>query len=110
MMRKAIGIGFLTAFLAAGAAQAADMSAKDKAILDGLSPQLREEVKARATGENTVTGVLETMLLNSISEALATEELVIVEVDYVEGTATVQMPDDKTQTVNFDAETLEIIE
>lgn len=108
-MRKALGVGLLTALLAAGAAQAADMSAEDQAILDGLSPQLREEVKARATGENTVTGVLETMLLNSISEALATGEVAIVEVDYVEGMATVQMPDGETETVSFETETLEII-
>jgi len=38
----------------------------EQAELGGLNPELRAQVQARATGGNSVTAVLQVMLLNSV--------------------------------------------
>jgi hypothetical protein len=93
-------------FLGLASAQAAEMSATDKAVFDTLSPQLQEQVKGRLTGNNTVRGVLETMLLNEISDEFATNR--IQAVDFDEGVAIVELPDGNVDTVFFKTDTLDI--
>jgi hypothetical protein len=103
-MRKTVSIIVLAVFLGLGSAQAAEMTAKDKAVLDTLSPQLQEQVKARLTEGNTVRGVLETMLLNNISELFAVNR--IQAVDFDRGVAIVERADGNVDTVYFDTATL----
>ncbi len=105
-MRKIGSVIVLAALLAVGSVQAAEMSAKDKAVLDMLSPQLQEEVKSRLGGGNTVRGVLETMLLNAISELASTNR--IQAVDFEEGVAIVERADGEIDTVYFERTTLVI--
>ncbi len=105
-MRNIASIIVLAVFLGLGYAQAAEMTAQDKAVFDTLSPQLQEQVKSQLTGGNTVRGVLETMLLNEISELFATNR--ILAVDFNEGVAIVERADGDVDTVYFDTTTLVI--
>jgi len=105
-MRNIVSIIVLAVFLGLGSAQAAEMTARDKAVFDMLSPQLQEQVKSRLTSGNTVRGVLETMLLNEISELFATNR--ILAVDFNEGVAIVDRADGDVDTVYFDTTTLVI--
>jgi hypothetical protein len=103
-MRKIVSIIVLAVFLGLGAAHAAEMTARDKAVFGMLSPPLQEQVKSRLTGGNTVRGVLETMLLNKISELFATNR--IQAVDFDKGVAIVERADGNVDTVFFDTATL----
>jgi len=103
MRRILASIGVAT-LLGIGSAQAAQMSAQDRALLDSLSPSLQAEVKARATDGNTVQGVLETMLLNNIVKAMATRRIQMV--DFDKGVAMVEGEDGKVTLVYFERATL----
>lgn len=46
----------------------AELSAEDQAMLDGLSPDVRQQVIDRLGPEQTVTGILETMIINAVAE------------------------------------------
>jgi hypothetical protein len=105
-MRNIVSIIVLAVFLGLGGAHAAEMTARDKAVFDMLSPQLQEQLKSRLTGGNTVRGVLETMLLNEISELFATNR--ILAVDFNKGVAIVERADGDVDTVYFDTTTLVI--
>lgn len=105
-MRKIVSIIVVAVALGLGSAQAAEMTARDKAVFDILSPQLQEQVKSRLTGGNTVRGVLETMLLNDVSKLFATNR--ILAVDFNEGVAIVERADGDVDTVYFDTTTLVI--
>lgn len=107
-MRALGSIVVLAALLAFSSAQAAGMAAKDKAIFDQLSPPLQQEVKSRLKDGNTVRGVLETMLLNAISELFAANR--IQAVDFDEGVAIVELPDGDVDTVFFETASLTIKE
>jgi hypothetical protein len=110
-MRKIVSIlsaAIIGVSLMCASAQAADMTPRDKAVFDTLTPQLQEKVKARLTDGNTVRGVLETMLLNEISELFATNR--IQAVDFDEGVAIVERADGDIATVYFDVTTLAIKE
>ena len=105
-MLKVVSAAFLGVFLAFTSAQAAEMSPRDKAVFDMLSPELQEKVKARLTDGNTVRGVLETMLLNEISTLFATNR--IDAVDFEDGVAIVEKADGEVDTVYFTTATLMI--
>jgi hypothetical protein len=105
-MRTIVSMIVVATFLGLASAQAAEMGATDKAVFDMLSPKLQEQVKARLTDKNTVRGVLETMLLNEISDEFATNR--IQAVDFDEGVAIVELPDGNVDTVFFKTDTLDI--
>jgi hypothetical protein len=78
----------------------------EQAELAGLSPEKRAEVQARAVNGNTVSEVLQTILLNSIK--LKHPASRIVALDFGRGVAVVDLIDGKTDLVHFDTSTLEI--
>ena len=73
--RRLIAAGMLLAgtFGAANIAYAFPATPMDKAELAQLTPQLRSKVQARLGEGETVHGVLETMLLNRVSQDFATD-------------------------------------
>ena len=81
MTIKTLGAGFAAAMFVATAAVAMPPTALEKAELSMLSPAIQKEVLARATGGNTVDGVIETMLLNQISDEFAQGNVVGVDFD-----------------------------
>jgi hypothetical protein len=91
--------------IGASAAHAAP-TAIEQAELAGLSPQLQAQVKARAVGGNSVTEVLQVMLLNNIK--VKHEASLIVAMDWNNGVAVVQLPNGGTAVVHFDPRTLQI--
>jgi hypothetical protein len=78
----------------------------EQAELAGLTPDKRAEVQARAINGNTVSEVLQTMLLNSIK--LKHPASKIVALDFGRGAAVVQLTDGKMSVVSFDTTTLAV--
>jgi hypothetical protein len=79
----------------------------EQAELAGLSPETRAEVESRMKqGGQTVSEILQTILLNSIKlKHLGSQ---IVALDFNRGIAVVQTADGGMRTVNFDTRTLQI--
>ena len=98
----ALGAGLL---LAAPIAHAAP-SALEQAELDGLSPEMRADVLKQAVGGNSVTEVLQVMLLNNIK--VKHEASQIVALDWGKGIAIVMLPSGGMAAVQFDPKTLQI--
>jgi hypothetical protein len=99
----AAGMGVL---IAATAVYAQSPTALEQAELAGLSPDLRAQVQARAVGGNSVTEVLQVMLLNNIKiKHLASK---IVAMDWARGVAVVEQPSGGMAVVQFDPTTLQI--
>jgi hypothetical protein len=71
-----------------------------------LSPALRSEVLQRATGGNTVRGVLETMLLNNVSQVFASGR--VVAVDFIRGAVVVEGPNNQVRAFPFNVATLQL--
>lgn len=71
----------VAAALLATSAIAMPPTSLEKAELSMLSPAKQKEVLSRATGGNTVDGVIETMLLNQISDEFAQGNVVGVDFD-----------------------------
>lgn len=99
-------LAVIVTVLASGAAQAYEPTAMEKAELAQLSPQLRSQVNARLTHEQTVRGILETMLLNNISLMFASNR--VVAVDFDKGIAVAEGKNDKIELFPFDVVTLAI--
>jgi hypothetical protein len=78
----------------------------EQAELDGLSPEMQAQVQARAVNGNSVTEVLQVMLLNNIK--IKHQASQIVALDWNKGVAVVQMPTGNLEVVNFDPKTLQI--
>ena len=79
----------------------------EQAELAGLSPEKKAEVQARlGQGGQTVSEILQTMLLNSIK--LKHPASKIVALDFNRGIAVVQLTDGKISPVQFDTTTLVI--
>ncbi len=78
----------------------------EQAELAGLSPQTRAQVQARAVGGNSVTEVLQVMLLNNIKIKHVASQ--IVALDWGQGVAVVQLPSGGMAVVRFDPGTLQI--
>ena len=104
---KSIALAACTAaVLAAPAAYAQSPTALEQAELAGLSPDLRTQVQARAVGGNSVTEVLQVMLLNNIKIKHPASQ--IVAMDWGRGVAVVKLPKGAMRAVHFDPATLQI--
>jgi hypothetical protein len=69
------------ACIMSGTAYAVLPTSLEKAELSMMAPAKQKEVLARATGGNTVDAVIETMLLNQISDEFAQGSVVSVDFD-----------------------------
>jgi hypothetical protein len=78
----------------------------EQAELAGLSPEMRAQVQARAVGGNSVTEVLQVMLLNNIK--IKHQASLIVALDWGKGVAVVRLPSGGMAVVRFDPTTLQI--
>ena len=78
----------------------------EQAELAGLSQQKRAEVQARAVNGNTVSEVLQTMLLSGIKLKHPASQ--ILALDFSRGAAAVKLTNGETTIVNFDPTTLAI--
>ena len=92
--------------LLAATAYAQSPTALEQAELAGLSPELRAQVQARAVGGNSVTEVLQVMLLNNIKIKHPASQ--IVAMDWTKGVAVVRMPRGGMQAVHFNPTTLQV--
>ena len=97
---------FVSALMGAPVAFAQVATTLEQAELAGLSPAKRAEVQARAVNGNTVSEVLQTMLLNSIK--LKHPASKIVALDFGRGAAVVELTDGKMTVVPFDTTTLAV--
>ena len=78
----------------------------EQAELAGLTPELQAQVQARAVNGNSVTEVLQVMLLNNIK--IKHQASQIIAMDWARGVAVVQVPNGNLEVVNFDPRTLQI--
>ena len=106
--KNAVSIACVIAAIGISAAHAQSPSALEQAELAGLSPEMRADVVKRATGGNSVTEVLQVMLLNNIKAKQPANQ--IVAMDWGKGTAVVQMAAGDMKVVRFDPTTLQIKE
>ena len=104
MIRFKTAAAALALALATAAAAAPALTAYEKAELAQLSPEVRKQVEARMTGQQTVRGILETMLLNSISEKVAYNQ--VVAIDFDKSIIVVTNPKGAVRAYEFDATTL----
>ena len=100
------GLAVCTGALIAAAAYAQSPTALEQAELAGLSPEMRAQVQARAVGGNSVTEVLQVMLLNNIKIKHPANQ--IVAMDWGRGVAVVEPPGGGMAVVHFDPTTLQI--
>lgn len=93
--------------LLANVAHAQIATTIEQAELAGLTPEKRAEVQKRATdGNNTVSEVLQTILLNGIKSKHPASR--IVALDFARGIAVVEVQSGGMSAVNFDTTTLAI--
>ena len=104
-VRVAAGALLLAGGLAAADVAQAAPTAMDAVELQQLSPAMRNDVMARLKDGQTVHGVLETMLLNKVSEDFAAKR--IVASDFMRGAVVVEGKDGKLYSFSFDVETLQ---
>jgi hypothetical protein len=95
----------VTSALALSTAAAA-MTKYEKLELEGLSPTLRKQVEAQMTGQQTVRGILETMLLNNISDKVVNNQ--VVAIDFDSALIVVTNPQGATRAYRFDPTTLAV--
>jgi hypothetical protein len=88
------------------AAPAASLTKYEKLELEGLSPTLRKQVEARMTGQQTVRGIMETMLLNTISDKVVYNQ--VVAIDFDKAVIVVTNPKGAMRAYSFDTSTLAI--
>ena len=81
-------------------------AAQAQAELAYLTPAVRAEVERRATGGNTVRGVIETMLLNAVSSAFAAQK--VLAVDFVKGVVVVEGANNEVRSFPFDVTLLQL--
>jgi len=109
-MRKfKLAISALAAAASLGIASAAiakTPTAVEKAELSMLSPAKQKEVLARAVGGNTVSGVIETMLLNQLSADWASGDA--ISIDFIQDVFVVRNKKGQLQDYVFDAATLTV--
>lgn len=104
--RGAALVAFGIVAMATSVAYAEVATTLEQAELAGLTPEKRAEVQARAVNGNTVSEVLQTILLNSIK--LKHPASKIVALDFGRGTAVVELTDGKMSVVPFDTTTLAV--
>jgi hypothetical protein len=84
----------------------------DRAILGEMDPATRADVERRATGGNTVAGVIATTLLNDNQMAKhgkAGGPITVVAVDFVRGVVVIQKAPNEYEPVRFDPKTLRLL-
>jgi len=96
----------MAVLIGASAAYAQSSTPFEQAELAGLSSDLRIQVQSRATGGNSVTEVLQVMLLNNIKAKHPASQ--IVAMDWGRGVAVVDVPTGGMAVVHFDPTTLQI--
>lgn len=96
----------MAVLIGAPAAHAQSSTPLEQAELAGLSPDLRAQVQSRATGGNSVTEVLQVMLLNNIKAKEPANQ--IVAMDWGKGVAVVERAAGGMKAVQFDPRTLQI--
>jgi hypothetical protein len=99
-------VAFGVVALGASVAYAQVATTLEQSELAGLTPERRAEAKAKAVNGNTVSEVLQTMLLNNIK--LKRPANTIVALDFGRGAAVVQLADGKMSVVSFDTTTLAV--
>ena len=97
---------FATSLGMSTAAIAVTPTAVEKAELSMLSPDKQKEVLARATGGNTVSGVIETMLLNQISDDFANGDA--ISIDFTQELFVVRNKNGQLREYEFDSVTLTV--
>nr|WP_294548827.1 hypothetical protein [uncultured Rhodopila sp.] len=105
LRKSAIALAMAAVF-APAVVSAAELTAFDKAELDQLSPALRTQVEARLTSGQTVRGIVETILLNQISQIFASGE--VTAIDFEKGMAVWQGPNGDIKVLPFDITTLQL--
>lgn len=93
--------------LASHAAQESDLSEQQLQKLEALSPDVRQEVMDRLSPDETIDGVLETMIVNNVSAKYPGAE------EYVPNIAEKNVDvvfKDERWLVNVDPATLEVID
>ena len=93
-------------FGADGVTNAAEATSLEKAELEQFSPSLRSQVEARRVSSQTVHGVLETMLLNNVSQEFASGD--VVATDFQRGDVVVVSAGGQIKVFPFDVATLAI--
>jgi hypothetical protein len=101
--------------IGASVAYAQSPTALEQAHLAGLSPELCAQIQATAVGGNSVTEVLQAMLLNNlkikhpvIGVNIRHPATQIVALDWGKGVAVVNSPGGRMQAVQFDPATLQM--
>ena len=82
-----------------------------RAYLSEMNEATRAEVEKRATGGNTISGVIATMLLNSnqmTKHGKAGGALTIIAVDFIRGVVVVQNGPSSYEPVRVDPKTLHV--
>ena len=82
----------------------------ERAYLTEMDAATRAEVEKRATGGNTVSGVIATMLLNSNQMAKHGQAgaISVVAIDFVRGVVVIQKGPNQYEPVRFDPKTLQV--
>ena len=83
----------------------------ERAYLSEMDAATRAEVEKRATGGNTISGVIATMLLNSSQMAThskAGTPISVVAIDFVRGVVVIQNGPNQYEPVRFDPKTLKV--
>ena len=84
----------------------------ERAFLGEMDAATRAEVERRATGGNTVSGVIATILLNDNQMAKhgkAGAPISVVAIDFVRGVVVIQNGPNQYEPVRFDPKTLRIL-
>ncbi len=95
----------VTSALALSSAAAA-MTKYEKLALDGLASDVRKQVEARMTGRQTVRGILETTLLNNISDKVVYNQ--VVAIDFDKAVIVVTNPKGAVRAYSFNTATLAV--
>jgi len=104
-------IAIALAALSLPASAFAATPAFERALLAELDTTTRAEVERRATGGNTVTGVVGTILLNNYQAAGPRnpgESVEVVAVDFGRGAAVIRRGTNVFEVVRFDPRTLRV--
>jgi cytochrome c-type biogenesis protein CcmH/NrfF len=86
---------------------ASAITSQEQAQLQRLSPELRQKVADRLGPGQTVNEILDTMVLNNISELFSEPRSFTV--DHVAHTVTILYVNGETETVRYDPVTLLIV-
>ena len=101
----------ITLAIASAPALAQTSPAFERAMLAEMDTATRADVQSRATGGNTVSGVIGTILLNHYHAAGARnpgEALTVVAIDFARGVAVLGHDQRTYEIIRFDPKTLQL--